>query len=159
MHIKQLENNSFLPWIVSSLEYLLHSSFQKWIVSAETIRGNTVVVICWSFNFNVNMPQILLVATKTETSNLVWTHSHPRYGSDIPWVCVCSSQVASLSFCSNQQNLRHTVWTSNVVPAEIVLGVSGFFWLNHWQIQTKFSKKNSKKIFLKILSGFASYFS
>ena len=32
--------------IVSSLEYLPHSNFQKRIVSAETIRGNTV------FNFD-----------------------------------------------------------------------------------------------------------
>ena len=38
-----------------------------------------------------------------------------------------------------------TVCTSNVVPAEIVRRPPGdplrIFWLNHWQIQTKFSKK------------------
>ena len=39
---KTVKNNSFLPWIVSSFEYFPHSSFQKRIVSAETIRGNTV---------------------------------------------------------------------------------------------------------------------
>ena len=42
MVTKNQENNSFLPWIVSSLEYFPHSNFQKRIVSAETIRGNTV---------------------------------------------------------------------------------------------------------------------
>ena len=33
------------------------------------------------------------------------------------------------------------------------------FWLNHWQIQTKLSKKCKKKFFLKILSGFVIDFS
>ena len=37
--------NNFLPWIVSSLEYFPHFNFQKRIVSAETIRGNTVIEI------------------------------------------------------------------------------------------------------------------
>ena len=39
----------------------------------------------------------------------------------------------------------YTVWTINVVPAEIVRRPHGIFWLNHWQIQTQFSKKNEKK--------------
>ena len=51
-------------WIVSSREYLPHSNFQKRIVSAETIRGNTVfineikqcggyIVLIWDqWNFN-----------------------------------------------------------------------------------------------------------
>ena len=40
-----LKINSFLPWLVSSLEYFPHSNFQKRIVSAETIRGNTVAFL------------------------------------------------------------------------------------------------------------------
>ena len=39
---KNQENNSFLLWIVSSLEYLSHLSLKKRIVVATTIRGNTV---------------------------------------------------------------------------------------------------------------------
>ena len=51
---------------------------------------------------------------------------------------------------------NYTEWTSNVVPVEIVRRPPGdppetprgglrIFWLNHWQIQRKISKKNKKK--------------
>ena len=45
MYTKLLEDNSFLLWILSSFEYLSHLSLQIRIVSAETIRGNTVYKI------------------------------------------------------------------------------------------------------------------
>ena len=40
--ISKFKKEQFLPWIVSSLEYLPHSIFQKIIVSAETICRNKV---------------------------------------------------------------------------------------------------------------------
>ena len=44
-------------------------------------------------------------------------------------------------------------------PRRLPAGGLRIFWLNHWQMQTKFPKKCKKKFFLKILSGFASDFS
>ena len=76
-----LKINSFLPWLVSSLEYFPHSNFQKRIVSAENIRGNTVILYPFLGNFKTHF-------AITMSGALHNCAEHNAMGSKVLWVSI-----------------------------------------------------------------------